>query len=64
MQEAIDYAYKSDVIGKINVQVIKENIRAISFYKKNGFEVEGVEKRSLFIDGIFYDAINMGLIIQ
>ncbi len=64
MQEAIDYAYNSDVIGKINVQVIKENIRAISFYKKNGFEVEGVEKRSLFIDGIFYDAINMGLIIQ
>ena len=64
MQKAIDYAYNSDVIGKINVQVIKENIRAISFYKKNGFEVEGVEKRSLFIDGIFYDAINMGLIIQ
>ncbi|EJP20339.1 acetyltransferase, GNAT family [Peptostreptococcaceae bacterium AS15] len=64
MQDAIDYAYKSDVIGKINVQVIKENIRAISFYKKNGFEVEGVEKRSLFIDGLFYDAINMGLIIQ
>ena len=64
MQEAIDYAYKSDVIGKINVQVIKENIRAISFYKKNCFEVEGVEKRSLFIDDIFYDAINMGLIIQ
>lgn len=64
MQDAIDYAYKSDVIGKINVQVIKENTRAISFYKKNGFEVEGVEKRSLFIDGLFYDAINMGLIIQ
>ena len=64
IQEAIDYAYNSDVIGKINVQVIKENIRAISFYKKNCFEVEGIEKRSLFIDGIFYDAINMGLIIQ
>jgi len=64
IQDAIDYAYKSDVIGKINVQVIKENTRAISFYKKNGFEVEGLEKRSLFIDGLFYDALNMGLIIQ
>lgn len=64
IQDAIDYAYKSDVIGKINVQVIKENTRAISFYKKNGFEVEGAEKRSLFIDGLFYDALNMGLIIQ
>ena len=64
MKYAIDYAYESDVIGKINVQVIKENTKAVSFYKKVGFEVEGVEKRSLFIDGMFYDAINMGLIIE
>lgn len=63
MQRAIDYAYECDVIGKINVQVVKENTNAINFYKKFEFVIEGVEKRSLFIDGKFYDAVSMGRII-
>ncbi|EHL15380.1 hypothetical protein HMPREF9630_00749 [Peptoanaerobacter stomatis] len=63
MQRAIDYAYECDVIGKINVQVVKENTNAINFYKKFEFVIEGIEKRSLFIDGKFYDAVNMGRII-
>lgn len=64
IKNAINYAYECDVIGKINVQVVKENVRAINFYKKNGFLIEGIEKRGLFIDGEFFDLINMGFIVE
>ena len=64
MQNAIKYAYNCDVIGKINAQVVKENTKAINFYKNNGFVLEGVEKRALFIDALFYDCVNMGYIVE
>ncbi|MBF1051052.1 MAG: GNAT family N-acetyltransferase [Peptostreptococcaceae bacterium] len=64
IQNAIKYAYNCDVIGKINVQVVKENTKAINFYKNNGFVLEGVEKRALFIDDLFYDCVNMGYIVE
>lgn len=63
ISKAIDYAYNCDVIGKINIQVVKENKRAINFYKKYNFQIEGIEKRSLFIDGRFYDSVNLGLVL-
>lgn len=64
IQNAIKYAYDCDVIGKINVQVVKENTKAINFYKNNGFLIEGVEKRALFIDTDFCDCVNMGYIVE
>lgn len=63
IQKAIDYAYNCNLIGKINIQVVKENTKAINFYKKYNFQIEGIEKRSLFIDGIFYDSVNLGLVL-
>lgn len=64
LEYAIKYSYDSDVIGKINIQVVKENKKAIKFYKKYNFQIEGIEKRALFIDNEFYDCVNLGLIIK
>lgn len=56
----IDYAQNSQSIAKIDLQVRKDNLPAIQLYKKFGFQVEGVSKRALYIDGEFFDYLNMG----
>ena len=60
MEAILDFARTSENIAKIDLQVRKDNTRAIRLYKKFGFEVEGVHKRALFIQGEFFDYINMG----
>lgn len=62
--ELIRYAMESDCIAKIDLQVRKDNRRAINIYKGSGFEVEGINRRALFINGEFYDYLNMGKIIE
>lgn len=64
MTALIDYARGTESIAKIELQVRKENQRAIKLYKSCGFEVEGISKRSLFIDGEFYDYVHMGMLID
>lgn len=60
----VEYASGTECIAKIDLQVKKENKSAINIYKKSGFEVEGVSRRALFIDGEFYDYLNMGKLID
>ncbi len=64
MSELIRYATESESIAKIELQVRKDNANAIKLYKDTGFEVEGISRRSLFVNGEFYDYINMGKIID
>lgn len=63
-KELIRFAYEGECIAKIDLQVKSDNIKAIELYKKNGFVPEGKTSRALFIDGEFYDYLNMGLIID
>ncbi|SKA76697.1 Protein N-acetyltransferase, RimJ/RimL family [Caloramator quimbayensis] len=51
-------------IKKIALEVRTDNERAINLYKKYGFEIEGHLKKSLFIDGKYYDTYYMGKIIE
>lgn len=60
----IEYAKNGEHIAKIDLQVRSDNKKAIEIYKKSGFVLEGKSRRALFIDGEFYDYINMGLIID
>lgn len=63
-KKLIDFAYGGEYIGKIDLQVKSDNRAAIHIYKKCGFQIEGKTTRALFIDGEFFDYINMGLIID
>lgn len=45
--------------SKVELGVEADNERAISFYKKLGFEVEGVRKKLLNREGIFIDNFYM-----
>jgi RimJ/RimL family protein N-acetyltransferase len=60
----LEWARKSGVIRKINLVVQTNNKAAIKLYKKLGFKKEGVLRRDSFINGKFYDAYAMGMMID
>lgn len=60
ISKAIDFAKSSESIAKIDLQVRTDNTYAIQLYKSMGFQVEGRNKKALFIDGVFYDYLSMG----
>lgn len=64
LAELIEWAHKNDVIRKINLRVRTDNPRAIHLYQSFGFEEEGLIKRDFLIDGVFYDSLQMGLLID
>ena len=56
---------RRDGLHKLNLDVIAENKTAIHLYKKFGFKVEGVKKKSyLGEDGRYHDELVMGLILH
>jgi RimJ/RimL family protein N-acetyltransferase len=60
LQETIRWADAND-IQKISLNVLETNEKAITLYKNNGFEIEGVLKRDkLLSDGHYYDTVVMG----
>ncbi|MET3698925.1 RimJ/RimL family protein N-acetyltransferase [Bacillus oleivorans] len=51
-------------IHRLELTVLTHNERAISLYKKMGFEIEGTKRDSLFIDGIYRDEYYMSKLIR
>lgn len=64
IQTMLDWAKSSKRLRKINLNVQADNEVAIKLYEKFGFEKEGLLKRDLCVDGKFYDAYVMGLLID
>ena len=60
----IDWSKGSGVVRKINLRTRTDNLRGIRLYKKLGFEEEGILKRDIIINGIFYDSLCMGMMID
>jgi RimJ/RimL family protein N-acetyltransferase len=52
----IDYGFKELNFFKIYAGVFEPNIRSWSVAEKDGFVLEGVEKKAIFIDGEYVDA--------
>lgn len=47
---------------RVELEVIKCNIRAISCYKKCGFIEEGIKRNKCYINGEYLDTIVMGIL--
>ncbi|MGL6104874.1 GNAT family N-acetyltransferase [Romboutsia sp.] len=63
MDYLIDWCKSNKITKKISLVSSQNNPNAIELYKKCGFEVEGILKNEVCIDGEFSDLVSMGLMI-
>lgn len=64
MNYLIDWAKSNKITKKINLLVREDNIRGVKLYEKFGFEKEGLLKKDICVNGIYYNTIAMGLYID
>ncbi|MEN8700350.1 GNAT family N-acetyltransferase [Bacillus infantis] len=62
-QKLDSWAMKAS-LHRLELSVVSENERALALYKKAGFEIEGVKKDSLFIDGNYHDEYIMSKLLK
>lgn len=57
-------AYGFDELGlhRVSLRVLASNVRAIRSYEKCGFQAEGRERETVFLDGAWRDDLIMGLL--
>lgn len=58
------YSVTSEDLCKLELLVHQDNVPAIKLYKKLGFFKEGLIQRYFYIDGHYYDGIQMGIIVD
>jgi len=63
LDSLLEWARSSDIIKKINLRVRTDNYRAIALYARKGFTVEGLVTKETYVNGIYYDALLMGLVM-
>ncbi len=62
MDAAFEWARNAG-IRRLELEVVKDNHKAISLYRKKGFEVEGEKRESLFVKGRYKNEIIMAKIL-
>jgi len=63
LMEKIIEESKNNSISKITLTVNEGNTRAIKLYKKYGFEVEGIHKNDMLINGVMETGVSMALFL-
>jgi RimJ/RimL family protein N-acetyltransferase len=63
MTRAIEWARRSRVITRIELQVFTSNTVAIHLYQKHGFEIEGRRRKAIFREGEYHDDYVMALLL-
>lgn len=59
---AIKFCWNHLNLSRISLIVFATNERAIKLYSSLGFEIEGVQRRAVFIDGRWIDLVMMALL--
>lgn len=55
---------KNQGIHRLELSVMKHNQAALSLYQQLGFQIEGLKKENLYIDGIWIDEIFMAKLLD
>ena len=58
----LDYGFNYLNLNNIKLDLVEFNLRALSCYKKCGFKEYGRRRRCKFIDGKYYDIIEMDIL--
>jgi len=62
--QELDHWAAKNQIGKLELTVLAHNQAGIRLYTSMGFKIEGTKKKSLFINGQYYDELYMGKIMN
>lgn len=54
---------KKHSISRLELTVVAENEAGVALYKKSGFEIEGIKRNSLLIDGVYHDEYYMAKLL-
>lgn len=57
-----NYLFSKKRAHKIELEVVKENQRAITCYKECGFKTEGIRRSKYYLDGKYLDTVVMGVL--
>lgn len=57
-----NYLFNKRKAHKVELEVVKENIKAIKCYRRCGFKDEGVRRSKYYYHGKYLDTLNMGVI--
>lgn len=49
-------------LTRIELSARADNTRAIRLYERLGFQHEGIKRRGMCFDGVYFDTVNMGLL--
>jgi ribosomal protein S18 acetylase RimI-like enzyme len=63
IQAALDQA-RAIGLTRVELQVRDTNMHAVEIYKKFGFQIEGIKKNAVFLDGVYEDSICMALLFE
>ncbi|MDN4075058.1 GNAT family protein [Fictibacillus sp. CENA-BCM004] len=58
----MEWAKHNRITRRISLVTREDNHRAISLYKKLGFEAEGLVRNDTYINGVYYSTLVMGLL--
>jgi len=51
-------------IHRLELSVMVHNARGVGLYQKMGFQIEGIKKDSLLVDGVYVDEYYMGKLLE
>jgi len=61
-QNVIDWAEKQS-LSRLELTVVTQNEAGVALYKKNDFDIEGIKRNSLVINGEFFDEYYMAKLL-
>ncbi len=64
MSRCVEWARRSPVVERVELEVYAHNARAIHLYEKYGFEREGIKRRLYYQAGKPIDMLMMALILE
>lgn len=64
MSYLIKWCRSNGITKKISILVREDNDRGIRLYEKFGFERDGLLKKDICVDGVYYNTVTMGLYID
>lgn len=61
-RRVLGYAFAELKLHRVSLRVLADNERAIRSYQKCGFQIEGRERETVFLDGRWHDDLIMGVL--